>query len=334
MSYAGGIEAIARRSARVEGAHVGQAAGYLAAPLSPLSPTAGPPGSAHPPIAIPGMRQTSVVGWRIGGTHADGTPQTWHAGLDLAGAEGTPVYAVREGLVILSVPDSSPGFAGYGQTVVVYHPAEELTVAYAHLSARTVEAGQTVSPGTQLGAIGRTSSGRFPTMGAHLHFELRARIPEGSEVRARTVRLDGRPLLTRSPWPGPYSHPNRDPARFAAVWRNPLEWLAGLGIQGPPLPYGASGSRFSIVEGSAADARAGLLVATAPPPVVPAVATTTPGRRVDVEPPSSPLEGVPLDFTPPPPSFELPRRSTVAGALAAVAALAITGGVIVLAGRR
>lgn len=332
MSYAAGIAAIAARRAP-EGAAVGQASGYIAAPLSPLAPGAGAPGSAHPPITIPGMRQTSVVGWRIGGRHADGSPQTWHAGLDLAGAEGTPVYAVREGIVIVSVPDSSPGFAGYGQTVVVYHPAEELTAGYAHLSARVVEVGQVVSPGTQLGAVGRTSSDRFPDMGAHLHFELRARIPEGSEVRGRTIRLDGRTLLSRSPWPGPYSHPNRDPGRFAAVWRNPLEWLAGLGIQGPPLPYGASGSRFSIVEGSAADARAGLLVASAPPPVVPAVATTAPGR-VEVDPPSSPLEGVPLDFTPPPVAPELPRRSVALGGLVAVAAVAVVGGVIVSAGRR
>ncbi|MDX2086337.1 MAG: M23 family metallopeptidase [Kofleriaceae bacterium] len=243
---------------------------------------------------------TSVVGWRI---RPDG--RTWHAGLDLAGGVGTPVHAVRDGLCVISVPDNSPGFGGYGVSVVLWHEEDGVFSHYAHLSRRHVERGVRVRHGEVIAEVGRTSSGTWPNMGAHLHFELRRQIPaaQRANLRARTLRHEGRVLVEGSPYPGPYSHPTRELERFGAVWVNPLEWLAGFGIQGPPLPWGQSGVRFDIVRGSAADCDPSRVAEAPREPVgVPRQDATyeepiseRPVRLPDVEPRASVFDGLPFD---------------------------------------
>ena len=86
-----------------------------------------------------------------------------HPGLDIAGAEGNPVYAVDNGVVVFS------GWSdfGYGYMIVIDHGTGWQS-AYAHLSAVGVTCGQSVFQGTVIGAVGNT--GR--SYGAHLHFEL------------------------------------------------------------------------------------------------------------------------------------------------------------------
>lgn len=86
-----------------------------------------------------------------------------HEGLDIAVDFGTPVSATADGLVIYAAPH-----AGYGNLVIVYH-SNGVTTRYGHLSRITVEAGQRIKRGEQVGHAG--STGR--STGTHVHYEIR-----------------------------------------------------------------------------------------------------------------------------------------------------------------
>src|SRR5690606_16249820 len=74
-----------------------------------------------------------------------------HSGLDLTAPQGTPVRSVASGTVI----HAGYGYAGaaYGNHVVIKHADGKYTL-YAHLSATTVSAGQSVSAGQMIGNVG------------------------------------------------------------------------------------------------------------------------------------------------------------------------------------
>lgn len=86
----------------------------------------------------------------------------YHTGADFAGAPGTPVLAAAPGRVVLGDLLNIRG-----QTLVIDHGWGVYT-AYAHLSQRMVNAGDTVQTGQTIGLVG--SSGR--ATGAHLHWEV------------------------------------------------------------------------------------------------------------------------------------------------------------------
>lgn len=131
--------------------------------------------------------------------------RTFHAGIDFVADRGTPVYAVRAGVVEAVARNTTQTlFAGYGNAVVVHHPEDGRWSFYAHLDDVVVEEGQAVEPGALLGHVGNTTNGRFPGMGSHLHFEVRVPRPDGS-----------------SPFPGVYRRHNVDPA----------PWLAAMGVR-------------------------------------------------------------------------------------------------------
>jgi murein DD-endopeptidase MepM/ murein hydrolase activator NlpD len=95
------------------------------------------------------------------------TQRYWfcHNGWDIANPEGTPVYAVDEGVVKFA------GWSdrGYGNMVVIDHGGRYQTL-YAHLrDAPSVSEGQSVAAGQVIGYMGNTG---FST-GPHLHFEIR-----------------------------------------------------------------------------------------------------------------------------------------------------------------
>ena len=90
---------------------------------------------------------------------------TPHPGIDLEVAEGTPVHPIFGGRVAYSA-----WFRGYGNTVIVDHGGDTLSV-YAHLRAPAVEVGQRVDPAVSLGPSGSTGSLRGPT----LYLEIRHR---------------------------------------------------------------------------------------------------------------------------------------------------------------
>ena len=85
-----------------------------------------------------------------------------HAGIDLANAIGTPIYAVADGVVI----DAGPT-AGYGMWVKLRH-ADGTVTLYGHVNTTLVNVGQRVMAGDQIATIGN----RGNSTGPHLHFEV------------------------------------------------------------------------------------------------------------------------------------------------------------------
>ena len=97
------------------------------------------------------------------GREFNGTVQSRHMGLDLAGAVGAPVLAPDRGVVAL-VGD----FYYAGNAVYIDHGAG-LVTAYFHLSKVNVARGDTVAAGDTIGQVGAT--GRVT--GPHLHWVAR-----------------------------------------------------------------------------------------------------------------------------------------------------------------
>ncbi len=87
----------------------------------------------------------------------------YHTGLDFRAAYGTPIRAVKAGVVLFS--GSSGDWAG--NHVAIRH-ADGKTTMSSHMSSMAVRSGQTVQAGQVIGYVGQT--GR--AFGAHLHFEL------------------------------------------------------------------------------------------------------------------------------------------------------------------
>ena len=87
-----------------------------------------------------------------------------HAGVDIAGPVGTPIYAAQAGTVISS--GEAPG--GYGNLVMIDH-GSGITTLYAHASKVFVSKGDKVSRGQHIAAIGNTGI----STGPHVHFEIR-----------------------------------------------------------------------------------------------------------------------------------------------------------------
>lgn len=85
---------------------------------------------------------------------------TFHAGIDIANAVGTPLYAVTDGVII----DAGP-VSGYGNWVRIKNDDGEI-FTYGHISQWNVSVGQTVKAGDEVALMGSTG---FST-GSHLHF--------------------------------------------------------------------------------------------------------------------------------------------------------------------
>lgn len=86
-----------------------------------------------------------------------------HAGIDLAGPMGTPIYATADGYV-----QRSQWVNGYGNLVEVNH-GRGIQTRYGHLSKSLVRDGQQVKRGQMIALMG--STGR--STGSHLHYEVR-----------------------------------------------------------------------------------------------------------------------------------------------------------------
>ncbi len=102
---------------------------------------------------------TSNFGYRI-------SPFTgkrdFHAGLDIASRQGTPIKATADGVVTFVGRNG-----GYGKMVTVNH-GHGMVTRYAHLSKYKTKKGQKVKRGHVIGLLG--NSGR--STGPHLHYEV------------------------------------------------------------------------------------------------------------------------------------------------------------------
>ena len=85
---------------------------------------------------------------------------TYHQGVDLAAARGTPVYAARSGIVSTAAHSYSAG-----NYVQIDHQ-DGFRSVYMHLDTYCVSSGQAVSAGQQIGTVGTSGISN----GYHLHF--------------------------------------------------------------------------------------------------------------------------------------------------------------------
>ncbi len=88
---------------------------------------------------------------------------TLHAGMDIAAAPGSPVYAPADGVVVFASYDES-----YGKLISIDY-GFGVTTRFGHLSQIYVQVGQRVTKWDVVGAVGNT--GR--STGPHLHYEVR-----------------------------------------------------------------------------------------------------------------------------------------------------------------
>jgi murein DD-endopeptidase MepM/ murein hydrolase activator NlpD len=88
-----------------------------------------------------------------------------HAGTDLAGGCGVPIYAARGGQVVYAGWNG-----GYGNFILINH-GDGISTGYAHIATGKtfVRYGEQVSTGTHIANVGSTGA----STGCHLHFEVR-----------------------------------------------------------------------------------------------------------------------------------------------------------------
>lgn len=87
-------------------------------------------------------------------------PRNPHSGLDLAAPKGAPVYAPKNGKVVLT-----GDYFFLGKTIFIEH-GQGLITLYSHLSAIDVKQGDQVGRGTKIAEVGATGRASGP----HLHW--------------------------------------------------------------------------------------------------------------------------------------------------------------------
>ena len=102
---------------------------------------------------------SSYFGYRISPTYG---ASTYHEGLDIAGSTGDPIWAAAGGTVT-----AAGDGGGMGNYVTISH-GNGVSTVYMHCSALYVSAGQYVSQGETIAAMGSTGI----STGPHLHFSV------------------------------------------------------------------------------------------------------------------------------------------------------------------
>ena len=126
-------------------------------------------GQTVEPISVPLTPFRGALDWPVIGAVVSrfGQPNRSASGgvrngVEIAAPEGTPVHAVHPGTV-----GFADTFSGYGTLVVLDHGADHYSL-YGYLSSLTVERGQRIDAGGELGRVGLAPAG-----GAALYFEVR-----------------------------------------------------------------------------------------------------------------------------------------------------------------
>ena len=150
-------------------------AGVLAAVEAPYvnwSPIA-PPVDARPLV----IRQDAKGDGRFASPRSG---HRRHRGIDLAAELHSPVRAIRSGRVV-----QVGTHRGLGRFVEVEHQSD-LHSLYAHLDTVSVDVGQRVRQGAQLGTVGKTGNARHRWITPHVHLEI---VRDGQPVDPATLGL-------------------------------------------------------------------------------------------------------------------------------------------------
>lgn len=91
----------------------------------------------------------------------NGTPKSWHSGLDVAAAQGTPIKAPAGGIITFAKPD----LYLTGGTVLIDH-GMGISSNFLHLSRLDVKVGDRVEQGQIIGLVGMTGRATGP----HMHW--------------------------------------------------------------------------------------------------------------------------------------------------------------------
>jgi murein DD-endopeptidase MepM/ murein hydrolase activator NlpD len=148
-------------------------AAQIEAQLAALARNSGAKPAGQAPVLRPGAILLMPVrgAWKSSnfGMRYDPYYHVWqlHAGVDLAIAGGSPIYAAMAGTVVWA------GWrGGNGNYTCIDHglyQGRDLTTCYAHQSKFLVAAGDRVQRGQEIGLVGSTGA----STGYHLHFEVR-----------------------------------------------------------------------------------------------------------------------------------------------------------------
>jgi len=114
---------------------------------------------------------TSPFGWRV---HPITGAWRFHTGIDLGYDYGTPIPAMFDGFVV----QSGDYFDGYGNQVLLYHPALDAYTRYGHMSSVAVGTDAWVMQGQCIGYVGSTGN----STGPHLHLEYIVRGDDGNFI--------------------------------------------------------------------------------------------------------------------------------------------------------
>jgi murein DD-endopeptidase MepM/ murein hydrolase activator NlpD len=92
----------------------------------------------------------------------------FHNGVDFTPGNGTPIYAIADGVVALHAEDQW----GFGNHVIIQHsiPGQNVESLYAHMQTGSspLQTGDVIKVGDFIGLVGDTGN----SYGAHLHFEV------------------------------------------------------------------------------------------------------------------------------------------------------------------
>lgn len=102
-----------------------------------------------------------------------------HTGIDFGARHGTPIFATGKGTVVRV----EYGSTGYGHNVVISHGYGFETL-YGHMDKISVQPGQEIKRGQQIGTVGSTGTSTAP----HLHYEV---IKNGEKINPMPYCLDG-----------------------------------------------------------------------------------------------------------------------------------------------
>ncbi|MCI5606609.1 MAG: M23 family metallopeptidase [Treponema sp.] len=115
---------------------------------------------------------SSPYGWRDSPFSTG--KRTFHGGMDMACANGTPIYAALDGKVVAA------GYnATYGNYVIISHHSGYKTL-YGHMSSINCRVGNFVYTNTMIGRVGSTGM----STGPHLHFTV---YKNGKSINPTTV---------------------------------------------------------------------------------------------------------------------------------------------------